>query len=231
MEKKKNPEVHGLQQALLIGILFYPVFYLLDLIIYPGFKYDLLIIRLVVTGIFTILYYLTKIIQEKYIYLLMLISFFIPSFGISLMCFVTGEGFLSPYYAGIFLVIMLASLFFRIELKYFIILLFSIIIQHFLLLYFIPFVLKDMMKNVFFLGSLMIISIIIHSTIYKLLKENSLLKDFLPICAKCKKIRDDKGYWHQIELYIRNRTDTEFSHSLCPQCVKEMYDIDYKESD
>lgn len=230
MEKKKNPEILGLRHALLIGILFYPVFYLLDLIIYPDFKYDLLIIRIVVTGIFIILYYLTRIIHVEHIFLLMLISFFIPSFGISLMCFVTGEGFSSPYYAGIFLVIILASLFFRIELKYFIILLFSIIIQHFLLLSFVPFGLKDIMKNVFFLGSFTIISILIHSTIYKLVKENSLLKDFLPICAKCKKIRDDKGYWHQIELYIRNRTDTEFSHGLCPECLKEMYDIN-KESD
>jgi len=64
MENKKNPEVHGLQHALLIGILFYPAFYILDIIIYPDFKYDLLIIRLIVTGIFIILYYFTIIIHS-----------------------------------------------------------------------------------------------------------------------------------------------------------------------
>ncbi len=49
------------------------------------------------------------------------------------------------------------------------------------------------------------------------------LSGFLPICAGCKKIRDDKGYWNQIESYIRDHSDAEFSHSLCPDCVKEMY--------
>jgi PAS domain S-box-containing protein len=41
------------------------------------------------------------------------------------------------------------------------------------------------------------------------------LKGMLPICANCKKIRDDKGYWNQIEAYIRDRSDAEFSHGIC----------------
>ena len=48
------------------------------------------------------------------------------------------------------------------------------------------------------------------------------LKDLLPICAKCKKIRDDQGYWKQIEQYISDHTDTRFSHGLCPECLKIM---------
>ena len=49
------------------------------------------------------------------------------------------------------------------------------------------------------------------------------LKGLLPICANCKRIRDDKGYWNQIEAYVRDRTDAEFSHSICPECAKILY--------
>lgn len=47
------------------------------------------------------------------------------------------------------------------------------------------------------------------------------LSGLLPICASCKKIRDDKGYWNQLELYIRNHTDAEFTHGICPDCAKK----------
>ena len=49
------------------------------------------------------------------------------------------------------------------------------------------------------------------------------LKGLLPICANCKNIRDDKGYWNQIEAYIRDHSDAEFSHSICPDCAKKLY--------
>ena len=49
------------------------------------------------------------------------------------------------------------------------------------------------------------------------------LSGFLPICASCKKIRDDNGYWNQIESYIRDRSEAEFSHSICPDCTKKLY--------
>jgi PAS domain S-box-containing protein len=59
------------------------------------------------------------------------------------------------------------------------------------------------------------------------------LKGLLPICTKCKKIRDDKGYWKQIEEYIEAHTDVSFSHSLCPNCMDKVYgDEDwYKKED
>jgi len=50
-----------------------------------------------------------------------------------------------------------------------------------------------------------------------------LLSGFLPICASCKKIRDDKGYWQQIEAYIRDHSEAEFSHGICPECAKTLY--------
>ncbi len=49
------------------------------------------------------------------------------------------------------------------------------------------------------------------------------LRGMLPICASCKKIRDDKGYWNQIETYLRKHSEAEFSHGICPQCVKKLY--------
>jgi PAS domain S-box-containing protein len=49
------------------------------------------------------------------------------------------------------------------------------------------------------------------------------LSGFLPICASCKKIRDDKGYWNQIENYIRDHSEADFSHGICPECAKNLY--------
>jgi len=49
------------------------------------------------------------------------------------------------------------------------------------------------------------------------------LQGILPICASCKKIRDDKGYWNQIESYIKNHSEVEFSHAICPDCAKKLY--------
>jgi len=49
------------------------------------------------------------------------------------------------------------------------------------------------------------------------------LSGMLPICAACKKIRDDQGYWNQIESYISKHSKAEFSHSLCPDCAQKLY--------
>ena len=50
-----------------------------------------------------------------------------------------------------------------------------------------------------------------------------LLSGFLPICASCKRIRDDQGYWQQIESYIRDHSEAEFSHGICPDCARKLY--------
>ncbi len=44
----------------------------------------------------------------------------------------------------------------------------------------------------------------------------------LPISAWCKKVRDDKGYWSQIETYVRDRTQADFTHGICPECLKHV---------
>lgn len=64
------------------------------------------------------------------------------------------------------------------------------------------------------------------------LSEVKRLSGLLPICMFCKKIRDDNDYWHQLERYITLRSDAQFSHSLCPECLKEHYpDLDTDDSD
>lgn len=55
------------------------------------------------------------------------------------------------------------------------------------------------------------------------LAEVKTLSGLLPLCASCKRIRDDKGYWQQIEAYIRDHSEAEFSHSVCPDCAKKLY--------
>ena len=57
----------------------------------------------------------------------------------------------------------------------------------------------------------------------KALAEIKVLGGLLPICMSCKKIRDDQGYWNQIETYIRSHSQAEFSHSLCPECAHKLY--------
>lgn len=57
----------------------------------------------------------------------------------------------------------------------------------------------------------------------KALEEVKILRGFLPICASCKKIRDHQGYWTQMEAYIRDHSEAEFSHGICPECVTKLY--------
>jgi hypothetical protein len=61
------------------------------------------------------------------------------------------------------------------------------------------------------------------------LDELKALKRILPICANCKKIRDDKGYWHAVETYFKKYAHTDFTHSMCPTCIKELYSSYQKE--
>lgn len=53
--------------------------------------------------------------------------------------------------------------------------------------------------------------------------EIKILRGLLPICSLCKEIRDDSGYWHEIETYIKNHAEVDFSHGLCPKCADKLY--------
>ena len=54
------------------------------------------------------------------------------------------------------------------------------------------------------------------------LAEIKTLRGIIPICTSCKKIRDDQGYWHQVEVYVRDHTEAQFSHGMCPECAKTL---------
>lgn len=61
------------------------------------------------------------------------------------------------------------------------------------------------------------------------ISEKKILCGLLPICSSCKKIRDDTGYWNQLEMYIREHSLAEFSHGICPDCIKKLYPGLYEE--
>jgi len=54
------------------------------------------------------------------------------------------------------------------------------------------------------------------------------LKGLIPICASCKKVRNDKGYWEQVEVYVRDHSEAEFTHGICPDCFQRLYPEEYK---
>jgi PAS domain S-box-containing protein len=61
-----------------------------------------------------------------------------------------------------------------------------------------------------------------EDALLKALHEIRTLRGIVPICAYCKKIRDDQGSWKQMEVYVRDHTEAEFSHGICPECVKKI---------
>lgn len=63
----------------------------------------------------------------------------------------------------------------------------------------------------------------INGELKQAMAEIRTLGGLLPICCSCKKIRDDQGYWNQIEAYISEHTDTRFTHSYCPDCLKKYF--------
>lgn len=74
-----------------------------------------------------------------------------------------------------------------------------------------------MMLNV--IAGLVIVSLLLLYTRHRLKNESMVLRGLLPICAWCKKVRDDKGYWTQVESYVANHSGAEFTHCICPSCV------------
>jgi len=63
----------------------------------------------------------------------------------------------------------------------------------------------------------------LETVINSLRNEVNTLQGLLPICSSCKKVRDDKGYWSEVVKYISDRSEAKFSHSICPECLKDLY--------
>lgn len=62
-----------------------------------------------------------------------------------------------------------------------------------------------------------------EETLQKAFDQIKTLRGILPICMHCKKIRDDRGYWNQVEVYVRDHSEADFSHGICPECIEKLY--------
>ena len=85
---------------------------------------------------------------------------------------------------------------------------------------------REIYIRLMILLSFIIFGLVVGSIISRLqeaLENIKTLSGFLPICSKCKKIRDDKGYWSQVEEYISDHSEAEFSHSICEECSEKLY--------
>lgn len=85
---------------------------------------------------------------------------------------------------------------------------------------------KDLIEFVEMIGEqigLAIKNSLIYTKLKHALDEITALRRLLPICAGCKKIRDDQGYWHAVEVYFHKYAHTDFTHSMCPECIKKFY--------
>lgn len=67
-----------------------------------------------------------------------------------------------------------------------------------------------------------------QSALVKANEEIVKLREILPLCSFCKKIRDEKGYWEQVDVYIVKNLESDISHSICPSCMKEHYPEEYE---
>jgi hypothetical protein len=206
-----------------VGIILYPSYFILDWFIYPRQKFTLLAIRVLVAAYLLIVQSIFSRIKARYRYFTLLSCFFVVSFGISLMCYISGEGFDSPYYVGILQIVIILTLFTSIAKKEHAIIMAVIIVQHFVLLLITPWTFHGLLLNIFGIVIFAMASVLAHNYLYDLARENKELRGILPICARCKKIRDDAGYWNEVATFIKAHSEVEFSHGICPDCMRELY--------
>jgi hypothetical protein len=218
---KLSPERLAAAVNIRLAFLMYLAFFILDLVVYPEFKWPLLMIRLGAAVWIVVMHVALYKIKDENLHILSVLFLFPLAVGISLMCLVVGEGLASPYFVGNILVIMGGGAFLRIKPKVLYFLTLAIWLQHFLILSFIPFTLQDFMLNLFFLVSAAFLASYTHYSILKLTREINSLSGLLPICMYCKKIRDSEGYWNQVERFVAERAQVDFSHSICEECLEK----------
>ena len=219
--EKLSPDRQLLINLIRLALVLYLSFIILDLIIYPDYIFPLVLIRVGVSGWLMFIHQFVYKLTDKQFFSICPLLFIPTAMGITLMCLVVGEGFASVYFTGNMLIFIASAFFVRINMFYYTLTMLTIFIQHFIILAFIPFALKDFMANFFFLGSATILSLFLHSSLARVREEINSLKGLLPICMYCKKIRNDTGYWDQVEQYVSRRSEVHFSHSICPECMEK----------
>jgi hypothetical protein len=221
--RELNPQLRLFSFGLKLAIVLFPSFFLLDYVYYPEHKFTLLAIRLGISAYLVCILYLIRRVSANYYVPMISSGFLLSAFSLSLMCYITGEGFASPYCISMLQVIIMGALFFNITPRYYIVIICCMIAQHFILLNFIPWDVKNLMINIFGIGVFAAIGVMVHFFIHKAVNDIHTLRGILPICSGCKKIRDAKGYWHQLESYILANSEAELSHSICPDCIAILY--------
>ena len=82
---------------------------------------------------------------------------------------------------------------------------------------------KVLMNRALALFAIWVTALLSLKIIHESQKEIIMLRGFIPICSSCKNVRDDKGYWNQVESYIHKHSEAQFSHGICPDCMKKLY--------
>ncbi len=226
MERIKSQKCEQLSIFLFVlklGIILYPLFYLLDWIYFPESRAQTLAVRLCVTLYLVFVYLLARKVEERFHFFLILSAFEAAALGISLICYLTGEGFASPHYTGLLQVILFTTPFHNISPRRYILTIGLIVIQHFVIQMALPWTFKYFITNLLAIGIIAVAAVFLHNFIHGLVRENRTLRGLLPICSNCKKIRDEKGSWHHVEAYITHRSEVEFTHGICPECAKQLY--------
>ncbi|MFH1459846.1 MAG: hypothetical protein ABIG64_05675 [Candidatus Omnitrophota bacterium] len=209
---------------LLIGFFGMLSYHLWDCVYYPDYRSPLLIVRLFTMVYCFIFYIIIEKIPEKLVSAVMGSAYIVAAFGISSMTMVVNEGFNSIYFAGNIVIIVVMAVLTSKPFVEFLVPGSLIIILHNILLSFGPkATLRTILTTSGFLCYAVALGFILNILVNKVRKEVMTLRTILPICSKCKKIRDDKGYWNQIERYITDHSETEFTHGICPDCAKALY--------
>ncbi|THB71349.1 MAG: hypothetical protein D6B25_18675 [Desulfobulbaceae bacterium] len=205
------------------GIFLFLLTHLYDILFHYDFRTPLLSARIAISVWFLFVIILFLRIDQKWFDYLAAFSALLASVTVTLLAVITGDGFTSPVYAGHFLVIMAFSLLFQLKNTLFTTALTLMLVQHFVILSFVPSQPKFIILHLLVLISCALLGGVTHHIIYTLFVRNRELETFLPICANCKSIRDDQGYWQKVEKYIEEQQQTSITHSICDPCARELY--------
>lgn len=201
----------------------YVLFAVQDWIVYPDKVYELLAVRLFALVMGGINLAILPRISERWLMRYVVMLILLASNTLTVMCALSGEGLASPYYAGQVIVIMMVMVYFPVENHYYLAVVAACLAQHFGILMMMPWTVTDLTINLFNLGAFVACGWFNRLYVVRLLAEIKQLKGIIPICASCKSIRNDKGFWDRIEHYIAANTDARFSHGICPDCAKKLY--------
>ena len=206
-----------------IGIPICAASLVLDYVLYPESFTTLALLRgVIILYLLFVLYAFPRVSAARQD-VLALAGFFIVGVLLTLQAYVTGLGFGSVYFIGHIILITLSPVAFSVPPRAFFTLLTAIYAQHFIILSFLPFTFGEFMINFVSLSVAFGVGAFIQYTLSNLLDRIRTLEGFITICAHCKDVRNDAGDWQLIEEYVRDHSEAEFTHGICPGCLGEHF--------